>query len=188
MKRFAITLITTFAALIPQAALAHTGHSEQSFASGVLHPLTGVDHVAAMLLVGIGAAMFVRRAGWLIPVTFMLALPAGFVTSTWLPGALGQAGILASLITLGLAAAFRVKVATPIALLVIALFGYAHGAAHGIEVPQGAAPLVFGAGFLAASTFLQLGGYWLARMLSVRSLQVFGVGSAGLGVVLAGLS
>ncbi len=188
MKALPRISLALAAALVPQMALAHPGHGGTSFVAGFWHPLTGADHLSAMLLVGVGAAIFVRRHGRMLPVTFLLALAVGFATFAWLPSPLAEAGILASLVALGLATTLRVAIAAPLAMLVVAGFGYAHGAAHGIETPQGATPALFAAGFLAASAVLHLGGYALARMLPVRAVGVIGAGSACLGLVLAGMS
>ena len=180
-----LALAAALSALAPQAALAHPGHDGSSLASGLLHPLTGMDHLAAMLLVGVGAALFVRRSGWMLPATFLAALTIGFVTFAWVPGAVAEAGIIASLVGLGVATALRVETPAPLALIAVAVFGYLHGAAHGIETPHGAAPAVFAAGFLIASAALHLGGYAAARVLPATALRVIGAASAGLGVLLA---
>ncbi|WP_404477765.1 HupE/UreJ family protein [Novosphingobium sp. BL-52-GroH] len=187
MKRIA-ALFAFAAAFVPGLASAHPGHGDTSFAAGLLHPLTGADHLAAMLLVGLGAAVFVRRSGWVLPATFLAALLAGFATCTWLPVTFAEAGILASLVALGTATALWVRAPLPLAMFAIAVFGYAHGAAHGIETPEGAAPALFAAGFLASSAVLHVGGYALARVLPVSALRGIGAGSAGLGLLLAGLS
>ncbi|EIZ77872.1 putative urease/membrane protein [Novosphingobium sp. Rr 2-17] len=188
MKRIATTALTLAAALAPAAALAHPGHGDDSFAAGVIHPLTGADHIAAMLLVGLGAAIFLKRDGWMLPVAFLAALALGFSTFALIPSTLAEAGIIASVIALGVATAFQAKAPAPIALLLVALFGYAHGAAHGIEAPQGTTPALFAGGFLAASAALHLGGYVLARTLPVSALRLIGVGSAGFGLALAALT
>jgi urease accessory protein len=188
MKRIATTLMAMSAALAPHMALAHPGHGGSSLAAGLLHPLTGADHLAAMLLVGLGAAIFVKRGGWMLPATFLIALAAGFATFAWLPAPWVEAGILASLVTLGLATALRVDAPAPLAILAVAIFGYAHGAAHGWETPDGALPAVFAAGFLASSAVLHLGGYALARVLPIAALRIIGCGSTGFGLFLAGLN
>jgi len=185
MKRSVVAGFGFAAMMVPQMALAHPGHGGTSFTAGLIHPLTGADHLLAMLLVGVGAAVFVRRNGWMLPVGFLVALTVGFATFALLPGAVAEAGILASLVVLGMATALRLDTPAPVAMLAVMVFGYAHGAAHGAETPSGALPWLFAAGFLAASTALHLGGYALARVLPDRALQLIGMGSAGLGLVLA---
>lgn len=185
MKRIASTLAALGAGLAPTMALAHPGHGDNSFTAGLIHPLTGADHIAAMLLVGLGAAIFMKKDGWMLPAAFLAALALGFTTFALIPGSLAEAGIIASVIGLGLATAFQAKAPAPVAIALVAVFGYAHGAAHGMETPVEATPAIFAAGFLAASAALHLGGYALARVLPVSALRMIGVGSAGLGLVLA---
>ncbi|SFG31006.1 urease accessory protein [Novosphingobium sp. CF614] len=192
MKRLTTPLpalaMAVLCGLVPETAMAHPGHVAAGFAAGLLHPLMGADHLAAMLLVGLGAAIFVKRGGWMLPATFLATLALGFATCTWLPDIVAEGGILVSLVTLGLAAALRIDAPAPLAMLAIGAFGYAHGASHGIETPQGAIPVFFAAGFLATSAVLHLGGYALSRVLPVPALRLIGAGGAGLGLVLAGLS
>ncbi|GFM29207.1 HupE/UreJ family protein [Novosphingobium sp. PY1] len=188
MKRLVSTLALAGLSLAPELALAHPGHGNGAFASGLLHPLTGADHLAAMLLVGLGAAVFLKRSGWVLPLAFLGGLTFGFVTGTWLPGSAAEAGIMASLVVLGLAAAFQVRTPAAIAAFLVAAFGYAHGASHGIEMPHDASPPLFAGGFLATSALLHFGGYALARVLPNPALRLIGAGSAGFGLVLAGIS
>jgi urease accessory protein len=187
MKRIAFTFLTLTAAFTPQMALAHPGHGQDSLVSGLLHPLMGVDHLVAMLLVGVGASIFMKHHSWMLPVSFLTALMIGFATFTWLPGSMAEIGILASLVALGVATALNFKTPAPLALMSIMVFGYVHGAAHGIETPVGATPALFAAGFLTASAALHLGGYALARALPVSAFRFVGAGSAGLGLAFAAL-
>jgi urease accessory protein len=174
-------------ALLPAPALAHPGHGG-GLAAGILHPLGGADHIAAMLLVGLCATQ-IRDRAWLLPLSFMAGLAAGFATGAQvLSGAFVETAILASVIALGLAAMLRVAVPAGLAAGAVTAFGFAHGAAHAIELPQSAAPYLFAAGFLASSAALHAGGYWLSRKLPVPALRLIGAAGAGLGLVLAGAS
>jgi urease accessory protein len=101
------------------------------------------------------------------------------------PAALAEALITASLVALGLVAALRVRTGAGLGLLAAVAFGYAHGVAHGIEVPSGAPPMLFAAGFLATSAGLAVSGMWFARRLPVPLLRVAGGLAAGLGTVMA---
>lgn len=129
-------LIAALAA--PGAALAHTGVGAHGspFVSGLLHPILGPDHLLAMVAVGLLAGMTRGRALW--------AYPASFVAAMILGGALGYEGvalpivepaILASVVALGAAAAFALRPPLALACAAIALFGVAHGYAHGLEGP-----------------------------------------------------
>jgi urease accessory protein len=177
--------------LVPAApALAHTGHGLDGAADGILHPLTGPDHLLAMLAVGAVAALTTRR--WLA-----WATPAAFVGGMLVGGALGLAGvsipgtesaIALSLVALGVivaTAARREGVWLPI---VVTLFGAAHGIAHGAEAPAAAAPVAYLAGFVAVTVALHAGGAasgWLLRRTpAVRMATGALVSGAGLAFLL----
>jgi urease accessory protein len=178
-------------ALTPQAALAHTGAEHAlSFAAGFRHPWSGIDHMLAMVAVGLWAGLNGGRALW--------AWPAAFVVVMALGGALGVAGvgmplvepgILASVVVLGLLvlAAARLPVIAGAAL--VAVFAVLHGHAHGAELPGAAAAVTYAAGFAIATTLLHvlgLGIAWLAGSRRGR-LAVRGAGAlvAAGGIALA---
>jgi len=174
-------------ALLPQAALAHPGHGG-GLAQGVLHPLSGADHLAAMVLVGLCASLGGKR-GWVFPLAFMAGLLGGFASGATLASASAvEVAILASVVALGLVAALRIAVPVGLAAATIAAFGFAHGAAHAIELPESASPMLFAAGFLATSAALHGGGFWLSRKLPVPAQRWIGAAGAGVGLLLAGAS
>jgi urease accessory protein len=171
----------------PVAAQAHPGGAGHDLLDGVEHPLTGLDHVCAMVAVGIFAAQRGGRAVWLVPLAFIVAMAAG--------GALGMAGvhvplvepgILLSLVVLGLlvAAAVRMPLAACVAL--VGLFALAHGHAHGTEVSAGASGLAYVAGFIAATAILHALG--IAFGLSMQRLKYAQlIRLAGAAVAICGL-
>lgn len=171
--------------MVPTLALAHPGHAGPSFLTGLGHPLGGLDHVLAMLAVGLMAAQARGRALWVLPVTFVGAMLAG--------GVFGFAGvtlsaveplILASIIILGalVALATRPKLATLVPM--VAVFGLAHGWAHGAEGPaQGLA--LYAAGFALATAGLHLAGIGLGRALNHLAIRTLGGGAALAGLALA---
>lgn len=143
---------------IPGAALAHSGHGAGGFAHGVMHPLGGLDHVLAMVAVGLYAALLGGRALWLVPATFVGVMAVG--------GALGAAGyplpyteigIALSVIVLGLAVALRASLPTLAAMALAGSFAIFHGHAHGAEMPADAAA-VYAAGFMLATALLHAAG------------------------------
>ena len=148
------------------AALAHTGLEHAlSFASGFKHPWSGLDHMLAMVAVGLWAGLSGGRALWAWPVAFVGVMLAG--------GALGiagvsvpmvESGILASVIVLGLLVltAFRLPVAIGAAL--VATFALLHGHAHGAELPAHAAAATYAAGFALATALLHGLGLGVATM------------------------
>jgi len=183
MKR----LLLTAALTLPTAALAHTGHEAGSLASGMMHPIGGLDHVLAMVAVGLWAAQAGGRAVWAAPLVFVGAMLAG--------GAMGMAGIgfsavepmiLASIVVLGAVVALAVRVPLVPALAVIALFGVAHGHAHGAEGPA-TGMAAYAAGFALATAALHGAGlalgFGLARL--AFAVRMLGLGAAGAGLVLA---
>ena len=157
---------------LPGAAFAHTGVGAHGspLAAGLLHPLLGPDHLLAMVAVGLFAAMTGGRAVWALPASFVGGMVAG--------GLLGFGGaalpvvepaILASVILLGLAIAFALRPPLALACGAVALFGTAHGYAHGLEGPAlgGAA---YAAGFVLATATLHGLGLALGRPRIVRAL------------------
>ncbi len=177
--------------LLPSAALAHTGvgaHDHAGLAAGFLHPVTGVDHVAAMVAVGLWAAALGGRA--------MLAVPAAFVGVLALGAAAGVAGlplpgvepmIAASVVVLGLLTAFAVRVPTAAAAALVGLFAVFHGFAHGAEMPDMASPALYGLGFVTATALLHAAGLGLGVLLprvSGLAARVAGGAVAAVGLML----
>lgn len=154
-------LIALMGLVFSTSAFAHSGHGDTSgFAHGFMHPVGGLDHVLAMVAVGVLAFVIGGRARFALPLSFMAAMLAG--------GALGmsgfelplvEAGIGASIIVIaGLAAFGAVLPVWPVAMLV-AFFGLFHGFAHGAEMPVDASGLAYAAGFFVATGFLHLTGF-----------------------------
>ncbi|MDO9524091.1 MAG: HupE/UreJ family protein [Gemmobacter sp.] len=157
-------LLIVLASLAPSLAFGHGGHVETgAFAAGFGHPLGGADHLLAMVAVGLWAGLSGGRAVWALPVTFVTAMLAGAMLGTLgvgLPAV--EHTIIASVIVIGAVAALQVRVALPVSAALIALFGMAHGHAHGTEGPAfGFAMYV--AGFALATAALHAAGVMLAR-------------------------
>jgi urease accessory protein len=154
-------------ALLPTAALAHPGLGDgHGFVHGFAHPLGGLDHLLAMVAVGLFAWQLGGRALVLVPATFVLAMAAG--------GALGMAamplpgvelGIAASVIALGVIVALRLKPPVAIAMGMVALFAVFHGHAHGTEMPLDASGLTYAAGFMLATALLHAAGIALGMAI-----------------------
>ena len=149
--------------LVPGAALAHPGHEAGAgLAHGFIHPLTGLDHILAMLLVGLFAYQLGGRALWLLPATFVAVMGLGGAVA--LSGAglsMVEIGIAASVILLGAAVALNAKAPVAVAAGVVGLFAMFHGFAHGAEIPAGAGAISYGLGFMAASALLTGAGIGL---------------------------
>jgi urease accessory protein len=183
-------LITAALTLIPAAAFAHTGAGEaHGFVSGFAHPLGGLDHILAMVTVGIFAWQLGGRALWLVPGSFVLVMAIG--------AALGMAGgalpfvefgIAASVIVLGGIVAFACNAPIVIAMGVVALFAIFHGHAHGSEMPIDAAGGTYAAGFMLATTLLHAAGLALGCAIGRTTDGRAGYRLGGGLVALAGLA
>lgn len=151
---------TTAAALISTAALAHTGVGQTSgFLHGFGHPVSGLDHVLAMVMVGVFAWRLGGRALWLVPATFVAIMA--------LSGALGMAGIAVpfvevgialSVVVLGAIVALGVNASVAAAMGIVGLFAIFHGHAHGTEIPESTSGITYALGFLIATGLLHLAG------------------------------
>ncbi len=146
--------------LIPAVAYAHTGVGATSgFMHGFAHPIGGLDHVLAMVAVGVFAAFLGGRALWLVPATFVAMMAAGGVLGIeGVEVPLVETGIAASVIVLGLAVAFRWNPPTVAAMALVGLFAVFHGHAHGAEMPPDASGLSYALGFMLATALLHIGG------------------------------
>lgn len=164
------------------------------FYEGIIHPILGIDHLLAMISVGIVSVILGSRAIWFVPGSFVMAMAVGGwfgLSGVQLPQS--EACIAASLIVLGFAIGigeriFAAGTALPlwiVSIFVIA-FGLAHGNAHGIEAPQTAEPTAFALGFLLGTSLLHLAGV-ATGFISVRhswfkfTLRAAGMFTAALG-------
>jgi len=170
-------------------AFAHAGHGlhVHSFAAGVMHPLTGMDHLLAMLALGLwaGGSRVRRPLLWLG--MFALALVAGFLSGNFGLGIpMVEPMILASVLVGGMLAAMAVNLNPVVTGGVIALFALFHGHAHGVEAVTGG-EAAFMAGFLVASLAIASLAYGAAHLLSRTGTtvpRVIGGGVVAVGVAL----
>ncbi|OGB23230.1 MAG: urease accessory protein [Burkholderiales bacterium RIFCSPLOWO2_02_FULL_57_36] len=150
----AATLVT--ATLLTSPVFAHSGHHQAvDIVSGFMHPLLGIDHLLAMLAVGIWAAQYRQPARWMLLLLFPTVMALGAVAgmmAVHLPGI--EPGIAGSVAVLGLLIAFAIKMPAAASGIVVALFALIHGYAHGVELPAGASPVLYGAGFILATLTL----------------------------------
>jgi urease accessory protein len=180
-------LLGTLALLLsPAVAFAHPGHGDNGLLAGVAHPLTGMDHLLAMVAVGLWAAQQKGAARWALPVTFVATMLMGGVLGfegLQLPAM--ESGIAASVLALGLAVALAVRPPLSLAMAATALFALFHGVAHGLELPEMSSPWAYAAGFVAATATLHAAGYALVRVLPQAAapvVRVLGAVSALAGV------
>jgi urease accessory protein len=170
-------------------AHAHTGLEHAfSFGAGFRHPWSGLDHLLAMLAVGLWAGLVGGRALWAWPVAFVAVMVLGGafgMAGLALP--LVESGILASVVVLGLLvlAAIRLPVASGAAVL--AAFALLHGHAHGAELPADAAAATYAAGFAIATALLHALGIGIAHAAGSANGRVL-VRGAGAAVAAAGVA
>src|SRR5262245_30179905 len=134
-------------------AMAHVQTGEAGgFLTGVRHPVSGLDHVLAMIAVGLWGAQLGAPALWLLPVTFPMLMALGGVAGLLglpLPGI--EVGIAASAILLGLAVTSALRPPLAVAVVLVAGFAIFHGHAHGTELPPGENALLYSMGFVVAT-------------------------------------
>ena len=172
----------------PALAFAHPGHLSEGWLAGILHPLSGWDHLLAMLAVGLWAATFQGKARWLIPVTFVAVMIVGFIAgSQGIEIPMMEQGIAASVLVLGLAAAWLKKVPVSAAMILVGLFAWFHGVAHGAEM-GGHGAFSYAFGFIMATIALHASGFILGTMMNKQQwlLRLSGslIGLIGLGMLL----
>ncbi|HVK98905.1 MAG TPA: HupE/UreJ family protein [Dongiaceae bacterium] len=138
------------------AAFAHPGHGDiQGFISGFAHPWNGLDHVLAMLAVGIWAAQMGGRKSWALPLTFPLLMLAGGamgMSGLGLPGV--EIGIALSALLLGALVLLAARPTMGFAAPLVGIFALFHGHAHGAELPVGVDALMYCGGFVLATAML----------------------------------
>lgn len=171
--------------VVATPAGAHTGPPAGGALDGFLHPVSGLDHLLAMVAIGILAASTRdRRVAWLTPVGFVGGMIAGgAIGLAGLELPVGEVAIAMSVVVLGVLIVAVARDAGLWLAVGAAAFGAAHGQAHGAELPAGAAPVVYMAGFVIATTALHVagtvGGRGLRRLPIVRVATGIAVGAAG---------
>jgi len=170
--------VITFLAFGMAPAMAHIGHgATDSFTSGFGHPLAGIDHVMAMVLVGMWAAIKGGRALWAGPVVFVGVMLFGSVLGMQgIPLPFVDPAIFASVITLGLLVALAVDLPLGLTAAMVAVFALFHGYAHGTEVSETARGIAYMAGFALATAALHVLGIGFAvgmTRLGLRSVVRF---------------
>ena len=171
-----------------EVAHAHTNRGEAvSFWTGLRHPISGMDHVLAMIAVGLWGAQLGAPAIWLLPVTFPLVMAIGALMGLLgipLPGI--EIGIAASAIMLGVAVFFELRPRLAVAAVLVAVFAIFHGHAHGTELPPGQSGLLYSMGFVIATGCLHGVGIGIGAIhrwsWGQKILRVAGVAVAGGGI------
>lgn len=184
-------LLSMVGIVLAAPAHAHTGH-DVAFAmrDGLLHPLHGLDHLLAMVAVGLLAWQMNGHAKWVLPVTFIAVMAIGAAAAT---GGLAVSGvewaILSSVVVLGLAIAAQAWAPFAMAAAFVGAFAFMHGHAHGTEMSEAAGFAGYAAGFIAATAMLHAAGLGIGWQLSRSALTVRLIGAlialAGVGLAAA---
>lgn len=168
--RHSSLVVFAIAVLTATPALAHTGAGTVSgFASGFGHPIGGLDHLLAMVAVGILASQQGGKSVWLLPLSFVGMMIVGGIlgiANVALPFV--ELGIVGSVIVLGAVIALGKHLPTGAAMALVGLFAVFHGHAHGTEMPATASGIEYGIGFAVATAALHAIGLGLG--MSVKKL------------------
>jgi urease accessory protein len=153
MKRTRSVGLTVAAILWPTLAWAHVeGGRAEGFVAGLSHPISGLDHVLAMISVGLWSAQLGAPAVWLLPVTFPMVMALGGMLGLMglpLPGV--EVGIALSGLLLGGMVMGEGRPKLAVAVLLVGFFAVFHGHAHGTELPPGQSGLLYSLGFVTAT-------------------------------------
>ena len=177
--------------LLPLSALAHTGVGHTSgIGAGFGHPLGGLDHLLAMLAVGLWAAQMGGRALWLVPSAFVgVMLVGGGLAVSGIQLPFVEQGIIASVLVLGLLIAVAFKLPPLTSALVVGSFALFHGFAHGAEMPLAAGAASYTFGFALGTALIHVtgaaGGLLLHRLKVANLVRLAGGAIALSGLYLA---
>jgi urease accessory protein len=179
--------------LLPTSALGHAGGGTAGagFLTGFLHPLGGLDHVLAMLAVGMWGAQLGNPAIWVLPVAFPLVMALGGVAGILGVPLIGmELGVTVSVIVLGSMIALDRRPPLWVAFLLVSFFAVFHGYAHGAELPGKTGAVAYSAGFVTATGLIHLTGIGIGFVVKlphgVKLLRAGGSAIAAAGVFLAG--
>ncbi|HSH17573.1 MAG TPA: HupE/UreJ family protein [Verrucomicrobiae bacterium] len=171
-------LVTCLVCGLPLAARAHVeGHEAEGFVSGFTHPLSGLDHMLAMLAVGLWGAQLGGRAMWMLPVMFPLVMACGGflgLIGVPLPGI--EIGIALSAVILGGLVLAETRPPLWLSAVLVSAFGVFHGHAHGAELPAGGNAALYSVGFVISTGLLHAVGIalglvhrWPAGKIALRA-------------------
>ncbi|MDT7835826.1 HupE/UreJ family protein [Aquabacterium sp. OR-4] len=194
MQRHRVGMPTWLALGLGTLPLLAQAHSEDAagigggLLAGMLHPLLGLDHLVAMVAVGLWGAFLGPRAVWLLPVVFPLVMAVGGVLGmAQVPLPSVEVGIAVSGIVLGLMVALAARPPLPVAALIVGAFAIFHGHAHGAELPAAANALAYSIGFVVSTGLLHVAGIGLGLLVRWPAGR-WAVRGTGLLIALVGLA
>jgi urease accessory protein len=156
------------ASLVSTPASAHTGTGlPGGWAAGFIHPFSGLDHLLAMVSVGLWGAFLGRPLIYVLPMVFPVMMVVGAMLGMFaVPLPPVEIGIASSVLVLGGCIALALRAPAWAACLVVAMFAIFHGDAHGKELPSAGDPVSYSAGFVLATGLLHLSGIALGALKS----------------------
>jgi urease accessory protein len=175
--------------LLAAPAEAHIRQGEATgFLSGLAHPISGLDHIIAMVAVGLWGAQLGAPAIWLLPVTFPMVMAfGGFLGLIGIPLPGVEIGIALSGLLLGAMVLFEAKAPLYLAAVLVGIFGLYHGHAHGAELPPGENGLLYSLGFVLATGALHAAGIGIGTIHRWRWGRA-ALRMAGAGISVGGIS
>ncbi|MFQ5479711.1 MAG: HupE/UreJ family protein [Thermodesulfobacteriota bacterium] len=188
IKFCSLLVLLSIIFLLPASAFAHPGFAHgPGFFNAFIHPFSGLDHILAMVAVGILAFKSGGRALWVLPAAFLSLMLLGCILGlTGLTVPFIEGGVITSVLILGLLIAVAASLPLAPAMSIVGLFALFHGFAHGTEMPLAASGLVYVAGFTAATLLLHLGGIvtglLLQKTAGARLIRYSGAAIAASGV------
>ncbi|MEM7111250.1 MAG: HupE/UreJ family protein [Chloroflexota bacterium] len=168
-KRLLPLLLFLLIYSIPTLVFAHDGETlpANAFVAGITHPVLGLDHLLAMVCVGIVSAQIGGRAVWTVPATFVGVMALGGLLGIWGIGLLAvEIGIAVSVIVLGITIAAERTFPIIVTMIAVGLFAVFHGYAHGTEMPSTAEPLLYALGFLTGTAVIHIAGLFIGDISS----------------------
>ena len=185
----AFTVATLAATTVSTAAFAHPGQVEASgFATGFAHPIGGLDHILAMIGVGLFAWMLKGRALWLVPAAFVGMMAIGGMLGVFQVSVpMVELGIALSIVVIGALVALGKSIPVAAAMAIVGVFAVFHGHAHGTEMPETMSGMAYGFGFMAATAVLHAAGigagFAIGKIGEVRGFRVARVGGAAMAAI-----
>jgi urease accessory protein len=157
--------------LMATGAHAHALDGAGGLAGGLAHPFMGLDHLLAMIAVGLWAAQLGRRAVWQVPLAFVAVMAAGFgLARLGLSVPVAEPMVVASVAVLGAIVAGAVRIPIGLGAALVSVFAVFHGFAHGIEMPAASSPWIYATGFAIATASLHLLGLGMGMSLRQRPI------------------
>ena len=188
------TLTALFTALLAQPVAAHEDQVIEygSFLAGLTHPVLGLDHLLAMVSVGIVSAIIGGRAIYTVPSVFVIMMAVGGVVGRLFPevfaGTITEVAIASSVMLLGGVIVWGKAIPVLAAMAAVGFFGFFHGYAHGSEIPDIADPLVYAVGFMLGTVLLHLTGVLIGEVAKRYEYGLLVLRGAGVVFVVIGAS